>query len=61
MKHAFAFGGISLSDTIYGRRVFKFIMQGGLLMFAVVSVLVFVPLFNFQKKKHDLTHVALMF
>jgi len=40
---------------IYGRRVFKWITQRDLLMFALVNLPVFAPLFNAQKK-HVLTH-----
>ncbi len=39
-----------LSDAKFMGRVFNLIMQGDLLRFAVVKLLVFAPLFNTQEK-----------
>ncbi len=44
---AYAFVEVSLSDTKFMRG--EYLMQGDSLRFAVVNLLVFVPLFNTQK------------
>ncbi len=48
-----------LRCKIYGRRVLKWITQWDLLMFALVRLLVFAPLFN-TPKKHVLNYFALL-